>query len=223
MNTNELIESLAQNLAPVKPLWSPVKRAAVWLLGAAVYVALLTLSMSASGPSAGAAPPGLLLTQVAAIVTCFLASRAAFASVVPGHPKTVLVWPVVAGLFWLATLIGSAPWQTEPGALLAARHEWWCVGVILIGGAPLLAALVVMLRRGATLTPTMTGALAAIAVGALANVAACFWRPHPNDDVTFVWHGGAILALVLLCVNCARFVLRSGRWRERVMPLNEQS
>ena len=92
---------------------------------------------------------------------------------------------------------------------MAARHEWWCVGVILIGGAPLLAALVVMLRRGATLTPTMTGALAAIAVGALANVAACFWRPHPNDDVTFVWHGGAILALVLLCVCGAGFVLKT--------------
>jgi hypothetical protein len=216
MNTNELIESLAENLAPVKPLWPPAKRAAVWLFGAAVYVALLTLSMSAGGGSAGAAPPGLLLTQVAAIVTCFLASRAAFASVVPGHPKAVLIWPVLAGLFWLATLIVSAPWQTEPGTILAARHEWWCVGVILIGGAPLLAALAVMLRRGATLTPTMTGALAAIAVGALANIAACFWRPHPNDDITLFWHGGAILALVLLCVCGAGFVLRNSRWRERV-------
>ena len=212
MNTNELIDRLAQELVPVKPLWRPAKRAAAWLLGAAIYVALLTLSMSAGGPSRGVAPPGVLVSQVAAIVTCFLASRAAFASVVPGHPKTVLVWPVLAAVFWLATLIGFAPWQSEPGAILAARHEWWCVGVILVGGAPLLASMVVMLRRGAALTPTMTGALAAIAVGALANIAACFWRPHPNDDVTLVWHGGAILALVLLCVCGAAFVLRARRW-----------
>ena len=207
MNTNELIEGLARNLAPVKPLWRPGKRAAVWVLGAAIYVAMLSLAMSAGGTLSNAEGPRLLFTQLAAIVACFLASRAAFASVVPGYPKTVLVLPAIAALVWLAMLVGLAPWQTEPATIVAARHEWWCVGVILVGGAPLLAVLAAMLSRGAALTPIMTAAFAAIAVGALANIAACFWRPHPNDDITLVWHGGAILALVLVCVWGARFVL----------------
>ncbi len=33
--------------------------------------------------------------------------------------------------------------------------------------------------------------------GPLTNVGASFWRAHAVDDVTLVWHGGAILALVL--------------------------
>jgi hypothetical protein len=215
MNTNELIERLAQSLAPVKPLWRPGKRAVAWLLGAATYVALLALSISEGGTLSNPEGRGLLLTQIVAIATCFLASRAAFASVIPGYAKTVLVWPVLAAAVWLATLVWLAPWQTEPATVLAARHEWWCVGVILVGGAPLLGALVVMLRRGAAFTPATTGALAALAVGALANIAACFWRPHPNDDITLVWHGSAILALVLMCVCGAGFVL-GGRGRRGV-------
>jgi hypothetical protein len=213
MNTNELIEGLARSLAPVKPLWRPGKRAVAWLLGAATYVALLTLSISEHGTLSNAGSSTLLLTQLAAVVTCFLASRAAFASVIPGYAKSVLVWPVLAAAVWLAALVWVAPWRTEPATVLAARHEWWCVGVILLGGAPLLAALVLMLRRGAAFTPTTTGALAALAVGALANVAACFWRPHPNDDISLVWHGGAVLALVLVCVCGARFVLIERRSR----------
>jgi hypothetical protein len=61
-----------------------------------------------------------------------------------------------------------------------------------------------MLRRGAPFTPGTTAAFAALAVGALANIGACFWRPHAVDDVTLVWHGGTIFALVLACALGAR-------------------
>jgi hypothetical protein len=63
-----------------------------------------------------------------------------------------------------------------------------------------------LLRRGAPFTPGTTAAFAALAVGAVTNIGACFWRPHNVDDVTLVWHGGAILALVLACVLSARLV-----------------
>lgn len=213
MNTQELIESLGQNLVPVKPLWRPGKRAAVWLLGAAIYVATLAYSMSGSGALSNATDTGFVLTQLAAIVTCVFAIRAAFVSVVPGYSKSVFVVPALAALVWLATLIGAAPWQTEPATILAARHEWWCVALIIVGGAPLLGVLALTLRRGAALTPTITAAFAAIAVGALANCAACLWRPHPNEDVALLWHGAAIVALVLVCICGARFVLRVSGWR----------
>jgi hypothetical protein len=209
MNTNDLIEELAKNLAPVEPLWRSGRRAAVWLIGAAVYVGVLVLAMSEPDGAANLIDASVALPQLAAIVTGVLAATAAFASVVPGRSMRVLVWPAIAALVWLGTLIIGARLD-QPTAILAAEHEWLCVGLILFGGAPLLAWLAVMLRRGAPLNPAVTAALAAIAVGTLANVGACVWRPHTNEEITLVWHGGTILVLALVCIWGARFVLTWG-------------
>jgi hypothetical protein len=209
MNTNDLIEELAKNLAPVEPLWRSGRRAAVWLIGAAVYVGVLVLAMSEPDGAANLIDASVALPQLTAIVTGVLAATAAFASVVPGRSMRVLVWPAIAALVWLGTLIIGARLD-QPTAILAAEHEWLCVGLILFGGAPLLAWLAVMLRRGAPLNPAVTAALAAIAVGTLANVGACFWRPHTNEEITLVWHGGTILVLALVCIWGARFVLTWG-------------
>jgi hypothetical protein len=209
MNTNDLIEELAKNLAPVEPLWRSGRRAAVWLIGAAVYVGVLVLAMSEPDGAANLIDASVALPQLAAIVTGVLAATAAFASVVPGRSMRVLVWPAIAALVWLGTLIIGARLD-QPTAILAAEHEWLCVGLILFGGAPLLAWLAVMLRRGAPLNPAVTAGLAAIAVGTLANVGGCFWRPHTNEEITWVWQGGTILVLALGCIWGARFVLTWG-------------
>jgi hypothetical protein len=108
-------------------------------------------------------------------------------------------------LVWLGSLIAAGG---EPASIVGAQHEWLCVAVILVGGAPLLAVLAAMLRRGAPLNPAVTAAFAALAVGTLANVGACVSQPHADHYVTLVWHGGAILALALACVLGARLVLR---------------
>jgi hypothetical protein len=220
MNTDNLIESLAKNLAPIEPLWRPGMRAAAWLLGAALYVWALTLSMT-SGPdiAASGTDTRLLLPQLVAIATSILAVTAAFGSVVPGYSKHVFVWPLIATLAWLGTLIvGSLQQWRGPATILAAQSEWLCVGLIVLGGAPLVAVLAAMLRRGAPLRPAVTAALAAIAVGTLANVGACVSHSHTNNDVTLVWHGGAILALVLLCAWGGRFVL-TWSTAQRASPL----
>ena len=218
MNTEHLIERLAKDLTPVEPLRRPGRRAAVWLLGAALYIAILTVAMSALGFATHAGDARLLLPQLAAIVAGVLAATAAFASVVPGYSKHVLVWPpIAAALVWLGTLIvGSLSQRQELVTILSAEHEWLCVAQIVIGSAPLVAVLAMMLRRGAPLNPALTAALAAIAVGILANVGACASTPHANDAITLVWHGGAILALVLVCAWGARFVLTWGAARRGV-------
>jgi hypothetical protein len=72
-----------------------------------------------------------------------------------------------------------------------------------------------MLRRGAPLNPPATATLAALSVGMLGSVAACVARPHPDDAITLVWHGGAIVALALGCMWAARFALQR---REPPLP-----
>jgi hypothetical protein len=206
MNTNELIERLAKGLTPVEPLWRPGRRTLVWAVAAAAYVAVLAAVVSrgaAANPAAGA---WFWWPQIAALVAAVVAARAAFASIVPGA-RGAAGWAALAAVAWLASLAATASWQSG-GAILAGGHEWACVAFIAIGGLPLLVASAVALRRGAALRPAVTGALAALAVGALASVGACWSLPHPDNDVTLVWHGGAVLVLTALGSAAAVFVLR---------------
>jgi hypothetical protein len=197
MDTNELIRSLSSHVAPVEPLWRPGKRAVAWLAGAAVYVVALTALLANGGTPIELGSPRIWLPHVAAIAAGLLASWAAFASVIPGHSRRPAIWAAFGALVWVATVVFASRWDSDLATIVAARHESACVAVIVLGGAPPLVAMAVLLRRGAAFTPGATAALAALAAGALTNIGACFWRPHAVDDVTLVWHGGAIIALVL--------------------------
>ena len=208
MNTNELIQRLSRDLAPVEPLWRPGSRAVAWLLAAAIYVVVLTALLAKSGSPLELASPRVWLPHLAAIATCLLASWAAFASVIPGHSRGPAVWAAAGGLVWIASVVVASRWHSDVAEIVAARHEVACVVVIVLGGAPLLVAMAAMLRRGAPFAPGTTAAFAALAVGAITNIGACFWRPHAVDNVTLAWHGGAIVALVLACAWLARFVPR---------------
>jgi len=218
METDRLIEQLAANLEPVEPLRSPGRRAAAFMLGATLYVALLTLALARPGAAGRGLDPAVLVPQLVALAASLLAVRAAFASVVPGHDRSTLVWAAIGAVAWVGALaVGAFGFggSAEHVAVLGARHEIWCVALILAGGAPLVAALAAQLRRGAPLRPITTATLAAVAVGSLANLAACLWTPHADGVSAFFWHGGAILALVLTCAAGAPFVLS---WRATRPP-----
>lgn len=206
MNTNELIQRLSHDLAPVEPLRRPGSRAAVWLAVAAVYVVALTALLAKSGASIDLSSPRIWLPHLAAIAASLLASWAAFASVIPGHSQRTSACAAIGALVWIASVVVASRWHSDIATIVAARHEMSCVAVIVLGGAPVLVMIAAMLRRGAAFTPGRTAAFAALAVGALTNIGACFWRPHAVDDVTLFWHGGAILALVLACAFGARLV-----------------
>ncbi|HUO68224.1 MAG TPA: NrsF family protein [Gammaproteobacteria bacterium] len=206
MNTNDLIQRLSQDLVPIEPLRRPGSRAFAWLAAAAVYVAALTGLLAQGGVPIELSSPRVWLPNLAAVVASLLASWAAFASVIPGHSRRAAVCAAIGGLVWVASAVAASQWHSDVATIVASRHEVACVGVIVLGGAPMLVAMAVMLRRGAAFTPGTTAAFAAFAVGVLANIGACFWRPHAVDDVTLVWHGGAILALVLASALGARLV-----------------
>jgi hypothetical protein len=211
MSTGRLIEQLAANVQPVVPLRSPARRAAAFMVGATVYVVLLTLSIARPGAASRGVDPIVLVPQLVALVASLLSARAAFASTVPGYERSTIVWAALGVVAWLGALaVTSFGGSPERVAVLEARHELWCVALILGGGAPLVAALAAMLRRGAPLRPVTTATLGGLAIAGLANAAACFWTPHPDRVSAFFWHGGAILVLVLACAAGARFVLT---WR----------
>jgi hypothetical protein len=202
MNTDDLVQTLAHELEPAPPLRRPAVRAGAWFAGAALYIATLAIGMG----FLNGYPDGVGLTfwavQAAAIVTSLLASAATFASVIPGLSSRSRSLAIAAAALWLVMLAATSTVDADWSAVSSATHEWWCVGFIAAGGAPLLVVLTRMLRRGAPLNPTTTAAFAALSVASLANVGACISLPHANNAVTLAWHGGVIAVSVVCAAAC---------------------
>jgi hypothetical protein len=199
MKTDDFIEQLANGVTPVARFPRPWRRAAIWLVGAAVYIGVLAMMMTSSADvSANNDVRRFLLPQIAAIAVSGAAATAAFASIVPGASTRVLLWPSVALVLWIGILIvGSIQeWQSAGATGLAPPREWLCVAMIGLGGALPAWAMARMLRYGAPLTPRVTSALVALAAAGLANVGACISHPHTSGAVVLLWHGATVAVLV---------------------------
>jgi hypothetical protein len=84
--------------------------------------------------------------------------------------------------------------------------DWPCVVSIATGGVLLWGVAAVMLRRGAALSPGLTGALAAIAALSVANLEACISRPHAFAITIVLWHGAATAIMLLVLAGAGRRV-----------------
>ena len=111
------------------------------------------------------------------------------------RPKALALW-LIAPLVLLAAgvaveliVVPSDEWLTR----LVGHHSMFCMRMIPLLAAPMLAAVIVALRAGAPTHPALTGALAG---AACAGVAALVYASHcPDDSPLFVatWYPLATL------------------------------
>jgi hypothetical protein len=213
MNTDLLIDRLARDFKPVRPLRRPWMRTALWLLGTSLYLGALTLSMTSKDDvAANVTHWRFIVQQLAAIAIGISAAVAALISVAPGYSRRVFLLPALMVTAWLGTLIVGFPQEWHQAGLVgpAVQREWVCVLTIVLGGAVPAVGLAVMLRRGAPLTPRLATALAVLASAGLANVVACVSHPHPSSIAVLVWHGSTIVVLFCFGGSVGRSVLT---WR----------
>jgi hypothetical protein len=215
MNTDRLIDALAEDLAPAPPLPSPWLRAARWLLGAGVFLAVMILTMaSPSEVATNVSDWPFVFYQAIAVLTGVMAAGATFASTVPGDSGRSVRLATVLAAIWAGSLaIGAVHEWTGNGMNLAARGEWGCVAMIVLGGGFMALMLGLMLRRGAPLTPRLTSALAMLAGAGLANVGACVSHAHTFSAIVLVWHGATVLTLVAAGALAGRWVFSWHRSR----------
>ena len=211
MKTDDLIERLGREATVVTPLPAPGRRTAVWLAWGTIYLAAVAaMIFTAISPGGIAVTPLYLLQQGAALVTGITAARAAFTSVVPGESSRVCVLPAIAGAVWLASLLWGS-WrdlQTWGTWGITSQTDWPCVVSIAMGGALLWGPMLVMLRRGAPLTPRRTAFLGGLAALSFANIEACLTRPHAFAMTVLLWHGVTIALAAALFVWMGRHWLR---------------
>lgn len=208
VDTEHLIQSLARNVEPVPPLRRPSLRAAAWVAGAAVYLAVLIAVMSPRDDlGARVQDTQFLIEQGAALLMGVTAAAAALASVVPGKRlRLLLLLPVASLAVWLG-LIGVRTLQDAQtlGLSVALQVNWRCVTAILAGAAVPAVAMARMLRRGAPLTPRLTAGLGGLAAAGLGNFAICLSHPHGFD---LIWHAGTVLLLAVLAAWVGARLLR---------------
>jgi len=214
METNALIDQLANSAAPVRRLPAPWARMLLWVaLSLPFLVAVIWLMMPSDiNPTTALADRRFLLEGAALLATALTAALAAFASVVPGYDRRVLLLPLLPLAAWLASL-GEGCWRNWValgGDGLTLRADWDCLpAAILIGIVPAIA-MVVMLRRGAPLLPRISIALGALALAALANLGLRLFHVGDASVMVLFWHLGGAAVLAGLAALAGRRVLH---WR----------
>jgi hypothetical protein len=191
LRTEELIERLAADTAPVKPLLSPARRALIWTVAAGICVVLGVLHFGVRRDIVEASQSGLFLLRVGLLAsTMWLAVLAAFRLSVPGHDERAWSrwWPLAL----LGILVALVAAEVVMGALGdgigRGLHGWGCLRKVAFTGAVPAVLAVVLIQRASAVEPrwaALLGVLAAGAAGALTPEIAC---PIKGPMHIMLWH-----------------------------------
>jgi len=214
-----LLEAVARDLRPVRPLAPPWRRALVLLpLGFLLLVGVpwfwgfrknlselgmwLAWGLSALQALAGLAVVGVALREG-----------------VPGRKLTPAALAVT--LASSAALFAAVTWVTAQYAPVLVRPEvrvrwvWECLGIATISGIPALAAVAWLAWRLLPNRPWIAGALAGLGAGLMADAGMrLFCRVSEPEHVALA-HGGAILILMVAGALLSRFAEAWKGWRGR--------
>ena len=222
IDTEKLIERLAAAVEPVRPLARPWIRTAAWLLVAIPYVALAVFVVSPRGDLISKALEWrYLVEQLAALATGIAAATAAFATVIPGYDRRFLFLPALPLAIWLGSLGDGCveDWIHFGPAGLSLRPEWFCFpSIVLVGAIPAIV-MVVMLRRGAPLTPHITAALGGLAAAGLGNFGLRLFHSQDASLMVLVWQVGTVLVLTAMAAWAGHYLLN---WRS-IIGTNRRS
>lgn len=213
MDTDRLLELIEDDARPVRPLLGPWARMAVWALASAVYIVVVVALMGVrEDMAARLGDRRFLLEQGISLLTALAAAVAAFASVVPGANRKIVVLPAVLAALWLLTLgYGCmADWLQRGPAGLSITPDWLCFPAIAMVGAGPALLIVWLLRRGAPLTPVFSVALAGLAAAGLGSFGLRLFHAEDAGLMVLVWQVGSVAVLTALLACAGGRILR---WR----------
>lgn len=209
MDTEKLIERLAESVAPVRPIWRPWMRTAAWLLVAIPYVALVVVVVSPRPDLlAKASQWRYLVEQLAALTTGIAAAAAAFATVIPGYDRRILLLPLLPVAIWLGSLGQGCvqDWIRFGPDGLSLQPDWHCFpGIVLVGAVPAIT-IAAMLRRGAPLTPHLTAALGGLAAAGLGDFGLRLFHSQDASLMVLVWQVGTVGILTAMAAWAGQYL-----------------
>jgi hypothetical protein len=198
VDTDDLIRSLADDAAAVRRLRPAWVRAAFWLaLGLPPLLIIAAIDGIAVEPGNLVGDTRMLVEMAAILLTALTAAVCAFMSTVPGAGRIWFFVPIAPLAVWLASVgeVCVADWMRFGLASLSLRFDGTCfLPMVLMGVLPT-AAMLVMLRRGAPLTPRITLVLGTLAVAALANFGLRLVHAADVSIMVLVWNFAVVAIL----------------------------
>lgn len=200
MDSGRLIQVLVDTAVPVRPLSPPLYRSVRWIAVVIANTALLVWVMTPRPDLLEKlAEPRFVAEEGASIAVGVTAAIAALASTVPGYSRKVLFLPILPFLVWLATIGKGCVSDLMNGPTAADfQADWFCLPAIVLAGAVPAIAMVLMLRRGAPLTPATSVALAGLAAAGFGNFALRLFHEQDAGLSVLVWQFGTVLGLTAL-------------------------
>jgi hypothetical protein len=198
-----LIGALAADLVPVRRLPPPALRALLWLVLVAAIAAVLAMFSDVGAMwQRLTASADMSLAALGSMATAATAALAAFALNLPDRSRAWALLPLPAAALWIAASgLGCLRADVLPGTHVATIGETRDCLLFIVGlSLPLSAALFVMLRRGYSLAPPLTAAMAGLAAAAAAAALLNFFHPLDAAATDLAVHGVA-LALVVVAAR----------------------
>ena len=211
MRTDELVQALVADRAAAAP---PLGTQFAWALGVGLVLSAVGFLL-VLGPRADIAGAAGTVRFDVKIVEVILLAATAFALVLQvGRPVPARGWRVVAltaaPVLLLVTVVAellavpSSQWLVR----MVGTNSRVCLTAIPLMSLPLLAAFMIVLKRGAPASGAVAGAVAGLAASGLAAV---LYATHcPDDSPLFVavWYPIAIGGVTLLGALLGRRLLR---------------
>ena len=199
-SNDRLIQALAADLVPMRRLAPPRLRALVWLaFVAAIAIALAMTCDIESMLRRFVAAPDLCIAAAGSMLTAVLAAVAAFQLSLPDRKPFWALLPVPALVLWVsASGIGCLrSWAVADIYPIPVGGTDHCLLFILALSTPLSVFLVLMLRRGCSLRPTLTSVLGGLACASAAASLLNFIHSHDASAPDMLVHAFAVGAVVL--------------------------
>jgi hypothetical protein len=201
VRSEELINRLSGELRPVRRLPPPGLQAMLWLALAVLVIGLAVARYGLRHDLASRmAMPQEVGQFLASVAVGIAAALAAAMLARPDRPAAWALLPVPPLALWL----GSLGWGclADPGRLgpaaWAMGSSWGCVKFILLMGAPLMAAMLLLLRHAGPVRPLPVLLLGGLASAALCSAGLSLFHHLDAMLMVLVWHGGAVAVLVVL-------------------------
>lgn len=196
--TDDLIESLAAGLTPVRPLRAPAIRGLVWLVVVAAIALLIVLRFANPAVIVGRlAVTRIALECLGSLLTAITAILAAFELSVPGRSARWAWLPLPPFLLWL-TASGMGCMANGLGIQGAHMESAHCFIFIAAVSLPLSVGLFWMLRRTYPIAPLPVAALGTLGVAASAATLLQFFHPFDITVLDLGFHLAAVAFIVFL-------------------------
>ena len=201
MRTDQLIEQLSAELAPVQVLRAPALRALGWLAFVAVASALVVARFShLELILPRLALPRVTVECIATALTAVTAILAAFELSVPDRSLRWAWLPLPSLLVWLGAsglgCLRNGLSLHEPEGPLG--HSPHCFLFITAASVPLAIALFWMLRRARPIHSLPVAAVGTLGVAATAAFVLQFFHPFDVTVIDLALHLGAIALVVVI-------------------------